>query len=192
MVARVVQTCTETACTSLLVRGTKISLVSVEHLRALERRRRGPLPRDPEQRTLIGVRSDIRFPAGFVLVHDTEGTVFPRCDVYIVRFRARRVAPESYMSEHHLRTAREYFGDTARIQGGSVDHPSGPWARVAKIQIVRYTRHPRVASEVAKFAGGHEHEYAPPVWLYSSQRPLAWKLSMPSGCIIDERGFVVP
>lgn len=196
MVARVAQTCTPETCADLLVRGTKISLISVERVRDLERKFGGKLPRstDPNNPTLIThlTPADVRFRPGFVLVHDTESTIFPRCDVFIVRFRPRRGSPELFMNPDALKTARDYFGDTARIQGGSVDVPQGPWERVAAIKFIRYTRHPRVPKEVPLFAGGHEHEYHPAVWLYVCRRPLAWKLSLAGGCIVDDRGFVVP
>jgi hypothetical protein len=194
MVARVAQTCTSSTCADLLVRGTKISVLSIERVQQIERRHGGTLPRDPQAGTLVTklCPADIRFPAGFVLVHDTESSIYPRCDVFVVRWRARRGSPEKFMDQDALKTARDYFGDRARIQRGSVEVPAGPWSYVCNVKFIRYTRHPRTAREVPLFAPGHEHEYSPAVRLYSCTRPLAWKLSLAGGCIVDDRGFVVP
>jgi hypothetical protein len=194
MVARVAQTCTPETCADLLVRGTKISMLSVERVRQIEARHGGRLPRDEKEGTLIThlCPADVCFPPGFVLIHDTENTLFARCDLFVVRFRPRRGSPERYMSADALQTARAYFGDRAKITGGSVDVPRGPWLQRGQVKFIRYTRHPRTPEEVPIFAPGHEHEYSPAVRLFVCHRPLAWKLSLPSGCIVDDRGFVVP
>jgi hypothetical protein len=74
--------------------------------------------------------------------------------------------------------------ETIRLQTGGVVLPEGPWKRVAKIRLIRYRRH--------NYALGFEHLYDPPVWLHKSTSSRAWKLSLPSSCVVHEEGFVRP
>lgn len=179
MVARVAnaEVCDSKACWTgqLLVRGDKISFVSTEQVRKV-----GYHPLDPE-----AMPSDVELPGNYVLVHDTEGEILNRCDLYVVRWY-----PDGGQNDHGrvsskaLKAARAYFGSGTDIKFGSVDIPEGPWKREAKVKCIRYRRH--------GYDKLFEHSYDPAVVIYYTEQPLAWRVSLPAGCIVDERGFVRP
>lgn len=178
------EVCDECSCavSHLLVRGDVISFVSVEQTKL-----KGPLS-DEEKRNERKLPSDIKIPRNYVLVHDTTGTILDRCDMYVVRWRKTSVRNASNMrtdmNEEALRNAQQYFGaDDLRF--GSVDIPKGPWHRVARIKHIRYRR-------VGVHSASYDHEYEVPVDLLYCKKPLAWRLPLPNGCIVDERGFVWP
>lgn len=175
MAARVAKTCSaKCGCTQLLVRGDMISFVSVEQSRRVGCAKGNcPMKLDDE-----AMPSDITLPKTFVLVHDTEGVVLGKCDFYVVRWRPGR-APNAVPA-----AAQKYFGEGAQIQGGSVEVPAGPWKRVCRVRFIRYRRH--------GYEKGFEHEYDVPVWLFSCAKPLAWKIELPTGCVVTERGFIRP
>jgi hypothetical protein len=158
----------------LLVRGDRISFVSVE-----QAKRVGDHPLDERK-----MPSDITLPADFVLVHDTSGLLFDRCHMHIVRWRGGRKKLNG-AREKDVQVAHTYFGRNVAINVGEVEVPEGPWSRVAKVKYIRYRRQ-------GNAKGNYEHPFDPPVFLYSTQRPLSWKLKLPNGCIVDERGFVRP
>ena len=170
------EVCDDEVCTTshLLVRGDKISFVSSE-----QAARVGVHPLDDTK-----MPSDIELPADFVLVHDTSGVLFDRCHMYIVRWRSagKKLAD---VHQDDVKVAREYFGKGSRLNVGDVEVPEGRWNRIAKIRFIRYRR-------AGHARGNYEHEFDPPVYLYSTQGGLAWKLRLPDGCIVDERGFVRP
>jgi len=177
MAARIAETevCNSSTCSisHLLVRGDQISFVSVEQVKQV-----GVHPLDDTK-----MPADITLPQGFVLVHDANGAIFNRCDMFIVKWHKGR-SSLSNVHDNDVKVAQEYFGGGARLSVGSVEVPTGKWSRIGKIRFIRYRRH--------GYAKGFEHEYSPPVFLYSTNKPLAWKLSLPSGCIVDARGFVRP
>lgn len=179
MVARVAKTevCDTKACYQghLLVRGDKISFVSTEQVRRV-----GYHALDPD-----AMPSDIELPGNYVLVHDTAGELLNRCDFYVVRwYTDRGQSDHSKIGSKALRDAHAYFGSGTSIKLGSVDIPEGPWKRETKVKCIRYRRH--------GYDKLFEHTYDVPVDLFTTDRPLAWRVSLPSGCIVDERGFVRP
>ena len=186
MVARVAQACNSKLCAHLLVRGDQIEFVSVERARQVKC---GPksCPTALDERAM---KSDIKLPRGFVLVHDTTGDLLPRCEFYVVRYYKERANNVSKLHKNDLEAARAYFamGDnppsTIRLETGSVDLPKGPWRRVAKIRLIRYRRQ--------NYKLGFEHFYDPPVWLSKSESTLAWKLSLPNACLVTKDGFINP
>lgn len=170
------EVCDDKSCeiSHLLVRGDHISFVSMEQSRKV-----GVHPLDDTK-----MPSDIKLPASFVLVHDTSATLFDQCHMHIVKWHSGRKSV-SEVQQNNVRDARKYFGNKASIKVGDVEVPQGPWRRIAQIRFIRYRR-----QGYAK--GNYEHEFKPPVYLYSTTNPLAWKLRLPNGCIVDERGFVRP
>lgn len=170
-----VEVCDDRSCqsTHMMVRGDHLSFVSVE-----QARRVGDYPLDDRK-----MPSDIKLPPSYVLVHDTSGVIFSRCELYIVRWFSGNdgIAVDKRVAN----TARAYFG-TDDVNIGSIEIPSGPWQRMAKMKYIRYRRQGHLQDN-------YEHPYDPPVYLYSTKSgPKAWKLSLPNGCIVDHRGFVKP
>jgi hypothetical protein len=177
MAARVARTeiCDSGVCdiANLLVRGDQIEFVSTEQVRAVGRH-----PLDPD-----AMPSDIVLPKGFVLVHDTTGRLLDRCHFYVVKWSRTGTKGVSNLSKNELEAAKAYYNG-ARLTGGSVDIPEGPWHRDAKVAFIRYRRH----GHPKKF----EHPYEPAVFLYGTDKPTAWKIVLPQGCVVDARGFVWP
>lgn len=162
--------------TDLLVRGDKISFVSSEQVE-----RTGVHSLDDSK-----MPSDIVLPDDYVLVQDPTGRHLSKCDFYVVRWQ--NVAPNSgKLSGKVKEIALDYFGDGAKIKRGSVELPEidCQWNSVAEIAFIRYRR-------AGELEGLYEHPYNPRVHLYETDAPLAWRLPLPTGCVVDERGFVWP
>lgn len=179
MTGRIAQTevCDSKTCQTgtLLVRGDRISFVSVEQVKKVGRHKL-----DAEK-----MPSDIELPGDYVLVHDTAGSLLSRCELFIVRWHKAGTNLVPSKESRAVTDAREYFGRDVPLQLGEVDIPEGAWQRVAKVAFIRYRR-------VGNSGGMYEHEYDTPVFLYDTTKPLAWKLALPNGCIVDARGFVHP
>jgi hypothetical protein len=167
-------TCGPRACGQMLVRGDRISFVSTEQVRRV-----GAHELNDKK-----MPSDLVCPPSYVLVGDPSGTMFDNCHFYVVKWSQSR-AKRSNIEPEAKERADEYFGSTRGLQVGSVDIPKGPWQRVAKVKYIRYRR-------FGEHAGNYEHTWEFPVTLQVSQNPLAWRVPLPQGCVVDERGFVWP
>jgi len=178
MVARVAEVCDDQVCAHALVRGDKIEFVSVEQSRAAGCTARNcKIALNDE-----ALESDIKLPHDFVLVHDTQSVVFDRCTLYVVRWRGKRDRIDN-VHEDDLKVAEEYFKGPPEAFG-AVEVPRGPWRKIADVQHIRYCRHGVVK--------GFNHHFHPAVTLYACERPLAWKLKLPNGCVITDHGFIRP
>lgn len=172
---------------ALLVRGDRISFVSVEQVKRLGAKRStkdGKVVWEPRVPP-----ADVRVPRGYVLVHDTSGNLLSRCDLYVVKWHKRSLGsievPED-LPTSQLNAAKKYYGKSTPIRIGSVDIPEGPWKRIpGKISCIRYYR-------AGVDRDYYEHEFDPHVELYDCARPIAWRLPLPDGCVVDDRGFVRP
>jgi hypothetical protein len=166
------------------VNGDRVSLVSVEQVR-----RYGWTPlqegisNTERERQLP---ADLKLPRTHVFVHDANGTVFTKCEIFIVRWYPGASGPAS---QRDIRTARAYFGEGKRIRRGHVEVPERGWMHRSQIAVIRYHRD---AGPTEAHVGDFEHRYEPPVRLYACRRPLAWKISLPQGCIITAHGFERP
>lgn len=168
----------------LLVRGDRVSFVSDEQVRKSGAKRRvqdGRVIWDPAP-----PKSDVVLPKNYVVVHDTSGTLLSRCDLYIVRYFSLPTSGQDEISAGALSAARDYYGNDARIRVGSVEIPEGPWKKIpGKMGLIRYRR-------LGELADNYEHVWEPSVHLYDCRNPIAWRLPLPDGCIVDPRGFVRP
>lgn len=178
----------------LMVRGDQISFLSVQRWKQLQKQgykrevEKGDVIWSPEM-----PESDVKLPSDFVLVHDTTGELLSKCDFYVLKWRGRRGAKSmrnsiQTINEQLLEDAREYFvsesGRELRPGHGSVEIPDGSWTKVASVQFIRYRR--------PGFVKPFEHDYDPAVDVYDCMSPLAWRLPLPTGCVVDSRGFVWP
>lgn len=175
---------TDGQCVDLRVNGGRVSLVSAEQVRKY-----GWTPlvegisHAARERQLP---ADLKIPRTHYFVHDANGAVFPQCEIFIVRgYRGARgtAAPRD------VRTAVAYFGEGKAMRRGRVEVPERGWIRRGLIEVVRYHR---VDGPTPDHVGDFEHRYDPPVRLYVCRRPLAWRLSLPAGCLITAHGFVRP
>lgn len=132
-------------------------------------------------------------PKNYVMVHDTGGTYFRRCDGYVCRYSFQSdssVTPNAQSVE----TARRYYGNGLPLDHGMLAMPEGPWQRLFRLDAIRYFR-----------AGEHEDfyrhvfnreiiRYEKPVWLFEERGTgrVAFKFALPNGCVWNERGLVTP
>lgn len=191
MPAKVARVCDESQCTELLVRGDKVSFVSLEQAESA-----GCDAADCDLHLDDkNMPADIdMIPASYVLVHDTEAAVLPKCQLFILK--ARSVKRDSGRLP---KAVKEYFG-SERPRTTAVELPSGRWNKVCKVRFIRYTRYgvapdPKNPGQVIFKSGGrvpYEHGFDPPVDLFVCKKPLSWKLALPDGCILTTHGFEVP
>lgn len=170
----------ECRTSDLLVRGNKISFVSIE-----QTKRVGVHKLDD-----VAMPSDVKLPPKLVLVHDTVGKLLQRCDLYVLPWKNLRnnhgakMAPNKLLLEH----AEAYFVDeedyALPIVRGSVKIPRDSWKKLARVKFIRYHR--------PGFTKLFEHEYEVPVDVWGANHELAFRLPLPTGCVVDERGFVWP
>lgn len=174
----------ECRTTDLLVRGNQISFVSLEQVQRV-----GVHKLDAD-----AMPSDVKLPRELTLVHDTVGRVLQQCDLYVLKWKklARSNGAKIAPSSAALRDAEAYFfdeHDEALPQvRGRVNLPKNreqsAWRRLAKVRFIRYHR--------PGFTTLFEHEYEVPVDVWGAKHELAFRLPLPSGCVVDERGFVWP
>lgn len=187
------QQCDDQGCdvAHLLVRGTHVSFISTEAAKKYAKQNGGRIPRATDEYGVETttdervVHPDIVIPTDFVLVHDTKAALLNRCELYLLRWRKGGAGDTSLIHPDDVQAAHDYFGSGYQLQHGSVELPDGKWERVAKVAFIRYTRQ-------GQHAAKYEHEFEPPAWIYDCTRPLSWKLKLPNGCIVDDRGFVRP
>ncbi len=170
----------------MLIRGDKVSFVSEEkwlrlkaagYKRVEENGRVIWTPRVP--------KPDIVIPRGYVLIHDTRGNLLSKCDLYIVKWHNAASILLSDLPHQQLKAAQTYFGAQTPIKCGSVDIPEGPWRELGPVRFIRYFR-------AGELQDDYEHEFDPAVDLCDTKQPLAWRLPLPEGCSVDDRGFVWP
>jgi hypothetical protein len=169
----------------LLVRGDRVSFVSDEQVEKSGAKRKvnseGRVIWDPEP-----PKSDVPLPRNYVVVHDTTGNLLSKCDLYIVRYYPKRTSDVDEISAEEIAAARRYYGRNVRVSVGSVELPEGPWKKIrGKMSMIRYRR-------VGVDGDNYEHVWEPSVDLYDCENPYAFRLPLPEGCLVDERGFVRP
>jgi hypothetical protein len=134
------------------------------------------------------VRADdkeiVKLPKEWQLVHDSSGKYLRNCDIFVLS-PSKSDTPLSKTDKGVLNSAKEHYGKSTRLHAGSVDIPEGPWHRLAKVTHIRYKR-------LGAKRGRYQHSYKFPVWLYYCEDPLAWKIALPDGCVVNHRGFVFP
>lgn len=171
----------------LLVRGDRVSFVSVEQLEKSGAKRTvddGRVYWDPAP-----PKSDVVMEKGYVVVHDPSGALLSSCDLYVVKWHriyTSSVSDVDEVSPEVLAAAKEYYGAKTPISVGSVEFPEGPWSRIAgKMALIRYRRYGVDQDD-------YEHVWDPSVSLFICKHPIAFRLPLPEGCVVDERGFVRP
>lgn len=141
-------------------------------------------------------------PKKFGLIHDPTGLVLNRCDIYITRYTIS-TKPVGAIPQRIAKFVDAYLGkETPRVRV-AVEIPKGPWHRLGVIRTVHYVRR---NTEDAKKDGLFYHDFdgseGPLSYTFSDRDPTteilesrsmrAFKLELPDGCIVNERGFVWP
>jgi hypothetical protein len=128
----------------------------------------------------------LEIPDDWGILHDPLGKVLDPCDLRLapyVRGRAS-VVPET---DRMRSVCDSYFGRDTQVREGTVEIPNGPWKDVGRIAHVYYARY-------GNLKGLYRHPFktqAPQVLLQQNARGQ-YRLTFPSGCIIDSHGFVWP
>ncbi len=125
----------------------------------------------------------IDLPESWGMIHDPSGENIRKCDIVISNYTLVDRAVRSREYACHT-TAHKYWGDEMPLFEGVVDVPSGPWSLVNKVAAIWYQRH-------GKHEGPYRHEFRPMVELYRNPGG-DMLLALPSGCVLDWRGFVWP
>ena len=129
-------------------------------------------------------------PDDFCFSHDPTGELVGPCVVLVSRY-ADPVADLTGFSSKDVESARNYFGKRARLLKATVDLPRGPWSTVGDAVEILYVRKGH-----GRRRGGFHHPFRErfrhPVSLEESADGLGYRLVLPDGCKLDQRGFVWP
>ncbi len=134
----------------------------------------------------FGSATPIVCPQDYLIVHDVSGAQRRSCDFYVCKQTPLR-SHSRHASDDAIDAAKKWFGGSGSVVGRGVELPNPPWQRAAQIDAIWYRRH-----AVSGLAGRYEHPYSPSVPLYVSSKPHGWRIALPDGCTVDERGFVYP
>lgn len=152
---------------------------------------------DKDTGAQILIRGDLvklEFPNGKVedvpdawgIQHDPLGAVLDPCDLRIGPYTCN--GRQATLRDHRMRSVCvSYFGHGSQVREGIVEIPKGPWKDVGRIAHVYYARY-------GTLKGLYRHPFkmqAPEVLLQQNARG-EYRLSFPTGCIIDSHGFVWP
>lgn len=126
-------------------------------------------------------------PDHFWMVWDKSGRILRRCDVFILP--CKQVSSRNVeFDPSDVAEAEDYWGPRDRWVAWQFDLPKGPWKKVARLARIGYRRgrtgnwmHP----------GPSEAPLEQPVTLYESPG-VGYRIRMPDGCVLDDRGFIFP
>jgi hypothetical protein len=122
----------------------------------------------------------LKLPASYGTFHDQDGTVLPKCDVFFGKFRKTKKRVEMGRAD------RRYFGaDHRAVLAELPKIPKDGWKQIGEVVMIYYVR------RGSRAPGGFHHPF-------KSRHPMLskngrfYKLSLGSGCLIDDRGYVFP
>lgn len=142
----------------------------------------------------------IRPPRDAGMLYDDSGTYWPKCSLLIAEFdRGRKKTNEG----------KDYFGRNADRREGHLDPPPqdiSAWRRLGEIDQIFYDR------AGTKYPGFFRHEFNKPkgirvklIFLVkgkAAKEPAVlytlksgktfYRIELPGGCIVDDRGIVLP
>jgi hypothetical protein len=130
----------------------------------------------------------VRAPSGAGMLHDPEGTNWPRCSILFASFTRGPVAPDMQ------RSARSYFGSGYQAGKGKLDAPPKPlegWTEIGEVKTIWYTR-------MGNIYGGKPFFHHFKKSMFRGRLPVLYRhgrfmrLELPAGCTVNARGFVSP
>ena len=101
-----------------------------------------------------------------------------RCRVYFGPFER---SGESITKVDRFTT--NYFGSDYKARAGYIDFPEGKWTHVGAVARIYYER-------PGEFSDYYQHPFKEPVPL--SRNGSFYRLELPKGCVVNDRGFVSP
>jgi hypothetical protein len=118
----------------------------------------------------------IALPKAYGMIHSPD--TVRKCHVYFGPFEKTRQI-ESELNQ----TAKKYFGDDYDGRVAYIDIPSGSWRSAGRARVIFYDR-------PGQYSDYYRHEFSEPVPLSVNGR--FYRLSLPDGCVVNDRGFVTP
>ena len=125
----------------------------------------------------------IKLPSGYGCVHDPSGHKLPRCTVYFAPFSLTGRPAKMDLYD------RKWFGADYKGVQAIVDVDASRWEPVARVTKVFYLR------RGARAPFGFHHTFEVKNLELSKGRvgrSTVYKLELPYGCVVDDRGFVFP
>jgi hypothetical protein len=143
---------------------------------------------------------EIEAPRDFGMLYDSSGTWWPSCSLLVTKFKRGRSVDNSS-------DAKAYFGRKIRVTKGYVELPPksvSQWKEIGPLHEIFYDR----AGDRAP--GPFRHEFNKPrgSWklihlikgkaakdpaiLFRLGRTSTYRIELPDGCIVDDRGIAVP
>jgi hypothetical protein len=139
-------------------------------------------------------------PRDFIVMHDVSGQDRRRCDFYVCSYSWKR-CDVCDVDPVTLREFRKYYGNQAVPEVGTIAVPKGPWHRAYEIDAIRYRRRhvPQRGFKDIPYRhlwnddrhGLGTFKYSVPVWVEENGLG-AYRMPLPEGCVVDERGYVSP
>lgn len=132
------------------------------------------------------------------LLYDPSGRHWPKCSLLVAPFREGEIVD---VGDTH---AAAYFGKGARVHRGPIVLPTadaGAWDELGELHQVFYTR------TGTRAPGDYKHPFGEPKGMLRvvalltralaspvilSELDGAYRIDMPKGCIVDDRGIVLP
>jgi hypothetical protein len=118
----------------------------------------------------------IALPKRYGMIHNPKQST--KCVVY---FGPYERAGESVTQMPRI--ASLYFGSDYDARGGYIDLPEGKWDRVGNVNVIFYDR-------PGEHSDYYRHEFKEPVPL--SRNGEYWRITLPKGSVVNDRGFVSP
>lgn len=125
----------------------------------------------------------IRLPKTYGTIHDQRGLVLPKCEVFFGPFHKTKTKAKMN------RDQRRYFGSEHQAVIATLPKiPMAGWKKVGDVTMIYYVRR-GVRRDAANQGFHHPFKQKHPT-LYKQGR--LYKLSLGDGCLVDDRGYVVP
>lgn len=125
-------------------------------------------------------------PKDYWLVWDKSGRILRRCDVHILQCKPVSGRGIEFDPDD-LSEAEDYWGPRDRWTPYSFHLPSGPWKKLGRLARIGYRRG-RTGNWM------HPGPSEPPLEeaVYLDEGDGCYRIRMPSGCVLDDRGFIFP
>jgi len=118
----------------------------------------------------------IELPIAYGMIHQPDGP--KKCHVYFGPYKKTKEAVTELP-----RIANAYFGSDYKGHVAYIDIPSGKWRTVGEVDVIFYDR-------PGEHRDYYRHKFDRPIPL--SRNGKFYRLSLPSGCVVNDRGFVTP
>ena len=118
----------------------------------------------------------IELPITHGMIHSPDTS--KKCHVYFGPYQKTREAVSELP-----RIANAYFGSDYKGRVAYLDIPNGKWRPVGEVDVIFYDR-------PGEHRDYYRHKFAKPIPLSVNGR--FHRLSLPNGCVVNDRGFVTP